>query len=44
MNWNLRIVKRARNALEKVPAKDRARILAALDEMSENPFVGDIVQ
>jgi mRNA-degrading endonuclease RelE of RelBE toxin-antitoxin system len=44
MNWNLRIAKRARNALEKVPAKDRARILAALDEMSENPFVGDIVQ
>jgi mRNA-degrading endonuclease RelE of RelBE toxin-antitoxin system len=28
--------------LERVPSDDRERILAALAEMAQNPFVGDI--
>lgn len=44
MSWHLKLAQRARKALVKFPAKDRARILDALEEMSRNPFSGDIVQ
>jgi mRNA interferase RelE/StbE len=43
MSWQLRVARRAQKELKRVPAKDRERILAALHEMSENPFSGDIV-
>lgn len=43
MSWQLRVANRAQKELKRVPAKDRERILAALHEMSENPFSGDIV-
>jgi mRNA interferase RelE/StbE len=42
MSWNLRVAKRAQKELNRIPAKDQSRILAALREMSENPFSGDI--
>jgi len=32
----------ARKSLKRIPAGDRTRILAALAEMPENPFQGDI--
>ena len=32
----------ARKSLKRIPAGDRTRILAALAEMQENPFQGDI--
>jgi mRNA interferase RelE/StbE len=42
MSWNLRVAKRAQKGLNRIPAKDQNRILAALREMAENPFSGDI--
>ncbi len=42
MNWELHIARRAQKALEKLPAKDQHRIMAALDEIAANPFSGDI--
>ncbi len=42
MTWHLRVARRAQKELNRIPAKDQSRILAALREMSENPFSGDI--
>ena len=42
MSWNLRVAKRAQKELKRLPPKDQSRILAALRQMSENPFFGDI--
>lgn len=42
MSWNLRVARRAQKGLKHIPAKDQVRILAAMREMSENPFSGDI--
>ena len=44
MTWNLRIARRAAKQLDKIPAKDQARITAAFQEMRTNPFGGDIVK
>ena len=44
MNWELLLAGPARKALKRIPASDRGRILAALDEMEEDPFQGDIVR
>jgi mRNA interferase RelE/StbE len=43
MIWQLHVARRAQKELKRIPGKDRERILAALHEMSENPFSGDIV-
>jgi mRNA-degrading endonuclease RelE of RelBE toxin-antitoxin system len=42
MSWNLRVARRAQKGIDRIPAKDQARILVALREMRENPFSGDI--
>jgi mRNA-degrading endonuclease RelE of RelBE toxin-antitoxin system len=44
MIWTLHIAKRAEKTLAKVPAKSRRLLLAALEEMQQNPFSGDIVR
>jgi mRNA-degrading endonuclease RelE of RelBE toxin-antitoxin system len=42
MTWTIHIAKRAEKQLAKAPAKSRRLLLAALQEMQENPFSGDI--
>ncbi len=42
MTWTLNLAKRAERQLVKAPAKSRRLLLAALGEMQENPFSGDI--
>ena len=42
MNWNLLVVKSARKELARLPSRDQQRIEAALDEITANPFSGDI--
>lgn len=44
MSWTLRVARRAEKSLGKSPAKDRARLVAALAEMQDNPFAGDVVR
>ena len=44
MKWELLLAGPARKALERMPAADRRRVLAALDAMEQNPFSGDIVR
>jgi mRNA-degrading endonuclease RelE of RelBE toxin-antitoxin system len=42
MRWDLHVAGPARKQLERMPAKDRERILAVFVTMRENPFQGDI--
>ena len=42
MEWTVVLAGPARKALKRIPAGDRTRILAAPEEMQENPFQGDI--
>ena len=42
MLWDYRLAKQAFKNLEKFPKKDRDRIYASLEEMKDNPFLGDI--
>jgi len=42
MNWTLLVAKAARRSLAKFPAKDQARVEAAMDRMAADPFSGDI--
>lgn len=42
MEWTVVLVGPARKSLKRVPASDKTRILAALAEMEQNPFQGDI--
>lgn len=44
MNWRLQIAKSAQKSLANFPTKDQQRILAALELMGTNPFMGDIVR
>jgi mRNA interferase RelE/StbE len=44
MKWELLLAGPARNALKRMPAADRRRVLAALDAMEQDPFSGDIVR
>jgi len=44
MKWELLVAGPARKALNRMPADDRGRVLAALDAMEEDPFSGDIVR
>lgn len=44
MRWTLHVAKRAQKTLAKVPAKSRRLILAALEDMQQNPFSGDIAR
>ena len=42
MTWTVRVAKRAEKQLAKVPVKSRRLLLAALVEMRQNPFSGDV--
>jgi mRNA interferase RelE/StbE len=42
MEWTVVLTGPARKALKRLPSADRTRIVAALDEMQQNPFQGDI--
>lgn len=44
MPWNLRIARPAEKELNRVPQRDRERIIAALKAMREDPFRGDIAR
>jgi mRNA-degrading endonuclease RelE of RelBE toxin-antitoxin system len=44
MTWTLHVAKQAEKQLAKVPAKSRRLLLAALVEMQQNPFSGDITR
>ncbi len=42
MEWTVVLAGPARKSLKRIPAGDKRRILAALAEMQQNPFQGDI--
>lgn len=42
MEWTVVLAGPARKSLRRIPAGDRTRILAALGEMQQNPFQGDV--
>ena len=42
MEWTVVLAGPARKALRRIPTGDRTRVLAALGEMQQNPFQGDI--
>lgn len=42
MEWIVVLAGPAKKALKRIPTSDRTRILAALGEMQQNPFSGDI--
>ncbi len=42
MEWTVVLAGPARKSLRHIPAGDRTRILAALGEMQQNPFQGDL--
>ena len=42
MSWTILVARRAEKQLARVPAKSQRMLLAALDEMQQNPFSGDI--
>ncbi len=42
MEWTVVLAGPARKSLKWIPAGDKTRILAALAEMQQNPFQGDI--
>jgi mRNA interferase RelE/StbE len=44
MSWTLRVARRAEKSLAKSPAKDRGRIVAAIGQMRDDPFAGDVVR
>jgi mRNA-degrading endonuclease RelE of RelBE toxin-antitoxin system len=42
MEWTVVLAGPARKALDRIPKADKKRILAALDQMQQDPFSGDI--
>lgn len=42
MRWDLHVAGPARKQLERMPAKNRDRIIAVFVAMRDNPFQGDI--
>ena len=42
MSWTLTVARDARKALERLPSRERARVLATLVGMGEDPFSGDV--
>jgi mRNA interferase RelE/StbE len=42
MNWNLQLTGPAQKDFRRLPAKDQARVKAALLAMEKDPFHGDI--
>jgi len=44
MSWRVQLADRARRELERLPRRDRQRILGALASMQQDPFSGDIAR
>ena len=44
MTWTLHVSRPAQKTLAKAPAKSQRLLRAALEEMEQNPFTGDIVR
>jgi len=44
MTWTIHIAKQAEKQLAKAPAKSQRLLVAALVEMQQNPFSGDITR
>jgi mRNA interferase RelE/StbE len=44
VRWELLVTKSAQRELDRLPVKDREHILAALLEMRNDPFTGDIAR
>ena len=44
MNWNLLVTGPAQKQLRRIPERDRERVKAALLEMQDEPFSGDLAQ
>jgi len=42
MEWTVVLAGPVRKALDRIPKADKKRILAALEQMRQNPFHGDI--
>jgi len=42
MNWDVKIAKRVLKEIKRFPQKDANRLLFVLEEMSKNPYQGDI--
>jgi len=42
MEWTVVLAGQARKALDRIPKADQKRVLAALGQMQQNPFGGDI--
>jgi mRNA interferase RelE/StbE len=42
MEWAVVLAGPARKSLKRIPANDKTRVLAALAEMQQDPFQGDI--
>ena len=44
MRWTIHLGNRAQKDLRHLPARDRARIAAALETMSVDPMAGDVLK
>ena len=44
MHWNLLVTGPAQKQLRRIPERDRERVKAALLEMQDEPFSGDLVR
>ena len=44
MRWTILVARPAQKQLEKVPAKDRRRIVDAIQRMAEDPLHGDVLK
>ena len=42
MNFRLELATQARKQLDKLPNEDRTRLIAALQQMGNDPYAGDI--
>lgn len=44
MTWHVAVARRAQKFLERAPAKDRGRLLAALEQLRQDSFSGDVAR
>lgn len=44
MNFSIRIKRSAARELARIPKPDRERLVAAIDRLAENPFVGETLK
>lgn len=44
MNFSIRIKRSAARELARIPKQDRERLVAAIDRLAENPFVGETLK